>query len=179
MLGLADPVVQGGEIVVREDRHRLLGHDRPAIEGRIDEVHRAARDRDAVLERVAHGMGAGERRQQARVGVEDPSRIGRQDGGPDDPHVAGQDDDVRRRGREHLAQRGVVAAGHEGRVDPLLGCPVERRTGPVGHHDDDRPAEVAALGGRMDGAQVRARARDRDGDPTGRRHATDSSGPST
>ena len=72
VLGRPDPFVERRLVVAGQDRDRLLGHDRPAVERVVDEVDRAAGDRDAVRERVADGVGAGERRQQRRMRVEDP-----------------------------------------------------------------------------------------------------------
>ena len=87
---------------------------------------------DAVGERVAHRVGARERRQERRMGVEDPVRVRRQDPRADDPHVAGQDDDIGPGGSQRIGQGGIVAARHERRVDPLLRGPVEGRAGAVG-----------------------------------------------
>ena len=114
-----------------------------------------AGDGDAVRERVAHRVRARERRQQRRVGVEDPARERREHGRPDDPHVAGQDDDVGpRTGQERRRARRVVAARDERGLDPLLRRPVERRARPIGEHEDDLAAELAARGGRRQRPQV-------------------------
>ena len=59
VLDRLDPLVQGRLVVVREDRDRLLGHDRAAVERRVDEVDRHAGHRPAVRQRVADGMAPG------------------------------------------------------------------------------------------------------------------------
>ena len=82
--------------------------------------------------------------------------------GPDEPHVA-----RRARSTSGRAPARVSASASsspprdERRVDPLLGGPVERRAGPVGEHQDDLAAELAAGRGRGQRPQVRARPRTR------------------
>ena len=139
VLGGVDPRQERRLIVAGEDRNRLLGHDRAAVERRVDEVDGDAGQRDACGERVAHGVEPRERRQQRGVDVEDPTVERRQDRGPEQPQVARQDHGVRRDRRQCLGQRRVVAARDERRLDPLLGRPVERRARAVGEHQR-RPA---------------------------------------
>ena len=81
-------------VVAGQDRHGLLGDDRPAVEGRVDEVDGAAGDPHARGERVLDRVRARERRQERRMRVDDPAVERGQDGRPDDPHVAGEDDRV-------------------------------------------------------------------------------------
>ena len=109
--------------------------------------------------------------------VEDPPPEAFEDPRPDDPHVAGEDDHVRLDGVQRRRQRRVVAARDERGLDPLLGRPIKRRTGTIGEHEDDRPAELAATRRGHERAQVRAAARHTDRDPTA--HPTPSSGAST
>ena len=59
VLGGPDAFMEGGLVIARQDRHRHLGHDRPAIERVVDEVDRAAGDRDTVRQSVTDGVGAG------------------------------------------------------------------------------------------------------------------------
>ena len=62
VLDRPDPGVEARLVVVGQDRDGLLGHDRAAVERGVDEVDGRPADRDAVGERIAHGMRAGERR---------------------------------------------------------------------------------------------------------------------
>ena len=71
-----DPLVQGLDGVVGQDRHRLLGQDRPGVHLERGQVHRAPRHLHPGRQRVLHGVPAGEGRQQGRVGVEDPAAEG-------------------------------------------------------------------------------------------------------
>ncbi len=177
VLDRPDPVLDGGLVVAGPDRDGLLGDDRAAVEGRVDEVDgRPGQDR-SVGQRVAHGVGAREGRQKGRMGVEDPAREGVQHGRPDDPQVAGQDDDVGPGRRQGGRQAGVlvgpgrrVAARrrwHEGGLEALLDRPFEGRAGSIGEDEDDRPTELSPVRRRRQRAQVRPAAGDPDGDPAG------------
>ena len=61
-------------------------------------MHGRAGDLDAVLERLALRVEAGERRQQRRVNVEDAHRKGVEQRLADKPHEAGEADEVDARG---------------------------------------------------------------------------------
>ena len=130
---------------------------------------------EGVLDR----MGARERRQERRVRVEDPAAERGQDGRPDDPHVAGEDDDVDPDRGERRRERRVVAAGDERGLDPLLRRPVERRAVAIGEDEHDLAAELAPARRGRQRPQVRARPRDADRDAAGAVHARPSRGPST
>ncbi len=65
VLDAADPIVEGADVVVGQDRDRVLGHDRPAVERLVDEVDRAPR----------HGHAVARERRRPRA------RPGRQGGG--------------------------------------------------------------------------------------------------
>ena len=119
-----DALVEGLLVVAVEHRDGLLREDRAGVGARVDQVHRAAGDPDAVGERVPHGVRAGERRQQGGVGVEDPLREGLEDRRAEDPHEPGAHQPVR-------AQ--LLQPGGEGRVP---GGPAVVVAGP----DDDRAA---------------------------------------
>jgi len=128
-----------------------------------------------MVERVAHRVGARERRQERRVGVQDASAERSQGPRPDEAHVAGEDDDRRVRCAKGLCEDtisigalscvGGRQARQQGRVDPLLRRPIEGRAGPIGEDEADLAAELTAFRGRRQGAQVAARAGDADGDP--------------
>ena len=61
-------------VVAGHHRDGLLGDDRAAIQGLVDEVDGAAGHGHAVREGVRHGVRAREGRQQRRMRVEDPTR---------------------------------------------------------------------------------------------------------
>ena len=108
------------------------------------------------------------------MGVHDPPGVRREGSRTDDPHVAGEDDDVGAGALERRGDRVVGAVGDQGRVDSLLGRPVQGGTGPIGEDEHDLTADLAARSRGMERAQVRPCARDRDGNSAGHR----SSGPS-
>ena len=68
MLDGLDPLVERRLVVAGQDRDRLLGDDRAAVERLVDEVDGRAGDRDAGGERVADRVGARERRQERSGG---------------------------------------------------------------------------------------------------------------
>ena len=185
VLGGADPVVEGGVVVRGEDRDGLLGHDRPAVEGLVDEVHGAAGHGHAVGQGIRDRVGTREGRQQRWVGVEDASPERGEDPGPHDPHEAGEDDDIRLDRRQRVGQRRVVGTRDDGRLDPLLDRPVDRRARAVGEDQDDLAAELAAPRRGCQRPKVRSGTRHADGDPSPTRiadpfgHAGPSNGAST
>ncbi len=178
MLDGLDARPQARFVVAGQDRHRLLGEDRATVERGVDEVDRDAGHDHAMLEGVADAVRARERRQQRGMGVDDPARVGSQHERADQPQVPGQHHDIGAGAGERLGQRGVVATRDEGRVDPLLGSPVESWAGPIGDDEDDVAAQLAAGRGRMEGPEVGAGSGDGDRDPRRFAHSTDPSGPS-
>ena len=70
MFFLEDARGQGVRVVGIQHRHRGLHDDRAVVEFRRHEVHRAAVNLDAGLERAPVRMQAGERRQQRRMDVD-------------------------------------------------------------------------------------------------------------
>ena len=183
MLQGLDPGVHGGFIVVGEDRHRLLGHDRAAVQRGIHEMVGHSGHGHAVGQGIPDRMGAGERRQQAWVRVDDAARVCGKHERAHQPHVPSQSDRVRPCARQHLRQCRVVTPRDDGRVDPLLRRPRDRRTGTVGEHQHDLatqlPARLATRRGGVQRPQVGAGTRHADGDATVRiGHAIDSSVPS-
>ena len=181
-----EPVLDGVEAleerllgVAGQDRDRLRDDDRAAVEGCVDKVDRDAGDGRPGRERVADGVGAGERRQQRRMDVEDPTGEGVEDDGADEAHEAGQHDRVDLHRPKRLGQ---VPVGHgtrveapgaevldEGRVDPRLGRPVERRARPVGEDEGDLGVQGAPLDARVERPQVAAAPGDADRDPDAHR----------
>ena len=174
-----DPRREAGLVVAGEHRDRLLEQDRSAVERLVDEVDRDAGHRRAVGQGIGHGMGAGESRQERRVDVEDPAAERCQHRRADDPHVAGEHDDVDVDRGQGLGERRIVAARHQRGLEPLLGRPVECRAGPVGEDEDDGAAKSSPFARGRQRPQVRARPRDTDRDPRGVTHTAPSRAPST
>ncbi len=156
---------QAGLIVAREHRDRLLGHDRPAVERRVDEMDGDAGHGDAGRERIAHGVEARECRQQRGMDVEDPPLEAPEDRGSDEAQVAGEDQRVGRDRGERVGEDRVVATRHERGLDPLLARPVERGTRAIGEHQRHLAAERATRRGTNERPQVRPGSRHPDGDP--------------
>ena len=71
-------------------RTGLLGDHRAGVHARIDEVDRHAGHLDPVAHRVGDGVGAGKRRQQRGMQVDDPPGERLEQRGRHDAHVAGQ-----------------------------------------------------------------------------------------
>ena len=84
-----------------------LRDDRPGVDARVDQVHGAPVTLHAGGQRVAHGVRAGERRQQRRVGVDQPAAERLEDRRADELHEAGRDDQVRLVRGELGGQRAV------------------------------------------------------------------------
>ena len=174
-----DPVVERRGVVAGQDRHGLLGDDRAAVEGRVDQVDGAAGDPHARGESVLDRVRARERRQEGRVRVDDPAVERGQDGRPDDPHVAGEDDRVDPHRGEGRRERLVVAAGDERGLDPLLRRPRQRRAVSIGEDEADLATQLAPARRSRERPQVGARTRDADRHAAGAVHAWLSRGPST
>ncbi len=181
VLDRLDPGAQRRLVVARQDRGCLLGDDRAAVEDLVDEMDRGARDRDPGRQRVPNRVRARECRQQRRMRVEDPATVTGEHARPDDPHVTGEDDRRRSDRIERPGEGLVVAVGDDDRRDPMPRRPVDGRAGSVGEHERDLRPERAPVRRGGERPQVRARARDPDGDAraAGRaRHGAISSGPS-
>lgn len=105
----------------------------------------------------------------------------REDGRPDESHVAGEGDDVNRggtqRGRERIVGRRPLARirgrraepGQQRGVDPLLRRPRETRAVSICEDKRDVAAQLAAPRSRDEGSQVAARPGDADRDATAQR----------
>jgi hypothetical protein len=99
------------------------------------------------------------------MGVEDPAVEGGERRRPDDSHVAGQNDDVDRGGRERFGDDLVIPTRDQGGLDPLLRGPVDGRAGPIREDEGNGRTQVAARRGRAQRPQIAPRSRDADGDP--------------
>ncbi|MCY1302462.1 hypothetical protein D9M70_521180 [compost metagenome] len=82
--------------IAGENRHHCLREDRAFVHAFGHEVHRAAGDLHAGVDRPLMGVQAGEERQQRGVDVEDPPLMALDEGCRKQPHIAGQADDIRR-----------------------------------------------------------------------------------
>jgi hypothetical protein len=176
MLDGLDPLAQARLIVAGQHRDGLLRDDRPAVERLVDEVDGDAGDRDAVPERIADGVRPGERRQQRRMRVQDPPAIGVEHGRPDDPHVAGEHDQVGRAPATTSA-----SAPSSPPATSAVSIPCSAAQSSAGHARSAKtrtmsPPRSPRREAAMQRAQVGARARDPDRDAGA--HATDSRGPS-
>ena len=162
MLDSVEPSGERTLVIGRQDRHRLLGDDRTAIQRLVDQVDGDARDGDTRRQRVTHGMHPRERGKQRRMDIEDAALPAGKDTRPDEPQVPGQDQRIDRCRGERIAHRVVAAPGDQRRVDPRLRGPVERRAGSIGDDQRDLAAELPASGRADQRPQVRAGATDRD-----------------
>ena len=82
--------------------------DRPAVEFGVDEMHGRAAHAHAVLERLPLRVEAGKRRQQRRMDVQDPFGKRLEQRRPDQPHEAGQTDQIDVARAQLLDERPVV-----------------------------------------------------------------------
>ena len=133
---------------------RGLRDDRPAVEARVDEVHRDARELHAVRDRLRRRVDAGERRQQRRVRVDDAQRERVDEVRGEHAHEAGEHDRLDAvRARAPRAARSSNASRGERRVidDARRACPpraARARAGASGlvrdHDRDRRGRELAA-----------------------------------
>src|SRR3990172_13192179 len=103
--------------------------------------------------------------------VEDSSADGGDRPRPDDSHVPREGDQVDPGRGEGLRDRLVRAPGHEGRLDPLLFRPIERRAGPVGEDKRETRAKLDPDRGGRERPEVAPRARDPDRQKRPRRGA--------
>ena len=78
----------------REEDEPTAEDDRAGVDALVDEVHRDAEDLDAVVERLLDRADAREGREERRVDVEDAVGEARHEGGVEDCHVAGEDDEL-------------------------------------------------------------------------------------
>ena len=140
----ARPVVAG------QDCDRLLQQDLAAVKSVVDEVDRYAGRLDAGAECVVDSAGAWERGQQRRMHVDHAPGEGGQRLWPDDPHEAGQDDDVGRDAGQGSAKApvefGRIGISDQGGRQVMLGGPVERRAWSV--RDDENELDRQAAGAR-------------------------------
>lgn len=102
MLLRENPRAQGLFGVIGIHRNRGLRDDRAMIHFLIDEVDCCPGDADAVLQRLALGMSAGERGQQRGVDIDDPLGKGADEERSQDTHETRQDHQLDLMGVEAL-----------------------------------------------------------------------------
>ena len=146
MLDRLDPCAERGLVVAGQDRDGLLGDDRARRRG-VASTRWTVTPVTAtpVGERVADGVGARERRQQRRMGVEDAAR----ERGEDAPARRGACSRPGRRRRRRApasASRRAARRRRPGRAPCRSPArrPVERRAGRSAKTSDDLAAELAA-----------------------------------
>ncbi len=155
--------------VVREDGDRALRDDRAAVELFVDVVDRRPRLGGAAPQhRFVHAApvhpGAAERGQQSRVDINRPLAKAPDDGRGEELQVSGEDDEVGvvQRSEELVGIRWVV---QDGGPDPGPPRPVQCGGGGAIGNDVRDAGRGGGPEGVEQGLQVRAAARDEDGDP--------------
>ena len=157
--------------------HARLQDHRSGVHALVDEVHGGAGDLDAVLERLALGGEPWKRRQERGVDVQDPSGIGTDEPGRQDPHEAREAHEADP-SRLELADEGEVvglATGKVLRIDETGGDAgrarsVERlRPLAIADHGDDPRGKAGPRARLEDGLEVRPTARGEDAETERRR----------
>ena len=134
-------------VVAVEHGDRPLGDDRPGVDAGVDHEQGGAGDLDAVGQRVPRPVHAGERRQQRRVGVDEPAAEAVEERRPDQPHEAGRHHQVGRQRRHPVGQRdvpggpvGVLGRRADERVDRRGRGPGRAHRRRRGRHPPRRPS---------------------------------------
>jgi len=131
-----------------------------------------------VLDRLALGVGAGEGGEEAGVDVDDPPRVGGEEGRREEAHVAGQADPFDPgldQGVEDppLVTRpvGLALMGDRRGRQPKLAGPLQARgVGDVAHHQGDLGRQLALGDGGLEGEEVAPPAGEEDPE-AGRAHS--------
>ena len=128
--------------VVRQDRHRCLDDDRPAVDLGSHEVNRAAGDAHAGLDGPRMGVEPLERGQQRGVDVDQPIAPAAHKFRREDAHEAGEADQLDTARFQRFAQR--LLEGSAGAIRPVIdhalgqaglcGPREPEGIGPVGKH---------------------------------------------
>src|ERR1051325_2648972 len=132
----------------------------------VYEVHRAARDLDAVRERLPLRVQAGERGQQAGMDVQHALRVGAQEAGREQAHEAGEahplDAVLAESGDDRRLVRGSIGEVAPGqaarRQTELAGACDPRRLRHVAHYHRDPRRQLVAIHGRVQRDEVAAAA---------------------
>ena len=172
MLFGEDALGEGGFGVGGEDVYGALEDEDAAVYAFIDEVNAAAGDGGTVVEGLALGVEAGERRQQRRVDVEKPVGELADEVCRKQAHVAGEADEVDaeffEQGEDSFFMLGLrPAAAFKGNGFDAEGASGfdAGSSGDVGEDDGDfAVGEAAVARGADDGHAVGAAAGDEDGD---------------
>src|SRR5438034_6215612 len=96
--------------VGRLHRYRSLQDDRPRVYPFVDEVDRGAGDPDAVVESLPLSVQSGERWQQRRMDVHQPSLPGADEHRTQDAHEARETDETDLVVFERLREHGVIGS---------------------------------------------------------------------
>ena len=125
-------------------KHRPLHQDRPVVQGRADEVDGAAVQADAGFERPPVGVEALEGGEEGRVNVEEAVVPRLDEAGAQDPHEAGEADEVGAVGVDHRVQRVLE------RLAGGVGAPVDEAGGDAGALGPRQGAGARRVGGGED-----------------------------
>src|SRR3989304_4067795 len=168
VLLLEDPRRQGLLRVIVPDRDGLLEDDRSAVEGRVDEVDRAAGDPRAVCECIPLTVRSRERGEEGGVDFHDPPRERADELLRDEAHEPREHDeidaallqDLHELRLERDAVLPVRAGVHDdGRNARLLRALKDRGPGYVAHEDREVDIKVASVPRVDEALEVRAAAR--------------------
>src|SRR5512146_1093758 len=171
VLDRVDRRLQPRPVAIGGHRH-LAPHDRrPGVDPLVDEVDRDAGDLDARVQRLADRVETGKGGQQRRVDVDDAAAKAGDEGGGEQLHVAGEDDEVRAPRLDPPCHRrvarlatGVLLAGKNRGLDPRLARPLQRpRVWLVGA-DPDHLDPLAPVQRVEDRLQIGAAPRSQDDD---------------
>ena len=90
MLSGMDSLMQSFRCIVIQDRYGLLPYDRSGINSRVDKMHGAAGNPDAIFKGLFPGLQPGKRRQQRRMDIYNPPLEGAEEISFEHPHETGQ-----------------------------------------------------------------------------------------
>ena len=109
MLDAVDPRQEALEGVAGPDRHRFLQDNRPMVHLLIDEMDRHPGDLRSPGQRITNRVGAGKRRQQGRMDIENPAAEAAHEDGRENPHEPGQAHQLDAVRLEQTDEGGLVA----------------------------------------------------------------------
>ena len=166
MLGGLDPRLQGFGGVVRPYLDLLLGDDFTGVHSLVDVVHGATGDLITGGEGLGGGSCPAVLGKERGMHVDDASRECSEEGGTDDTHEAGEDDQLNlflaQDGDKFFLRGGIEASTRETRHDALgtrpNGAPEFENPCPrlIGEHRGDACGQKALIDVAANGGQVRA-----------------------
>ncbi len=164
-----NPLVQAVRRVIVQNRHGLLRDDRPAVHAGVHEMHGAARDFHAVIQRLFPGFQPGKRGQQRRMDIYDAALESPQEFSLQHAHEPGQHKQINLRflQRADISALGVfiefraeLARGDESRGKVSPSCLLQdARVFHVTDDDTNLGRDFARGDGTGDGCKVRSLSR--------------------